>query len=121
LAVSIGVFFFAAPLAKLIWGKNYLMSVPIIRLLAFIPFISAMNNMLGIQTMLSFGMDKLFSRIVLLAAVLDVALIVPLVSMFGARGAALTVVLTELYIMVSFGMSLRKRGFHFLGKAKSGL
>lgn len=115
LAASFGLLLAAGPLGMLILGQGYEQSIMLIRLMSFLPFISAINNMLGIQTMLTFGMNRLFCRILIAAALISIAIIVPLALSLGANGAAIALVLTEIFVMVSFAISLKKRGFRVFG------
>ena len=50
--------------------------------------------------MLNFGYQKEFSKILLLAAFLDVFLVVPLTHYFQGYGVATTMILVELYVTV---------------------
>jgi PST family polysaccharide transporter len=93
---------FARPVALLCFGHAATGSVPIIRWIAFLPFIVAVSNVLGVQTMIPFGFDRQFSRILIVAGVLNVSLAIPLIHLFAAQGAGASVLFTE--IIVTIGM-----------------
>lgn len=108
--VSISLFIAAKPLVLLLLGKNFHASIVLVQLMAALPVIVAISNILGIQTMLVFNMKKTFSRIVLFSGVLNLMLIVPLVSTVGAEGAALSVLVTEVVVTSLMAVALMKNG-----------
>lgn len=93
------IFFIIAPLVvRILFGSGYEESVFILRLMAFLPFIISISNVFGIQIMLNFGYQKIFSRILVGAAVFDIFLIIPLVQCFQGVGAAITMIIVELMV-----------------------
>jgi len=64
----------AAWIVSIILGPKFDASVTPVRWMAFIPFLVGVNNILGIQTMLTFGMQRSFSRIIVLSAVVNFTL-----------------------------------------------
>jgi PST family polysaccharide transporter len=117
LVPSLIMLFFAAPLAHIIFGHAASGSPPIIRWIALLPFLIAVSNALGIQTMLCFGLDKQFSRILIGAGLLNVVLAVPLIHLFAARGAAMSVLLVEVGVNIAMIWELERRGIHVFRKA----
>lgn len=98
------VLLIVAPLVvRILFGPGYEKSIFILRLMAFLPFIISISNVFGIQIMLNFGYQKIFSRILVGAAILDLLLIIPLVQYFQGVGAAITMIIVEL--MVTLGTS----------------
>lgn len=106
--ISTMVFIFARPIVHLIMGNSYEESVEILRIISFLPFIIGLSNIFGIQTMVAFGMQRIFSRILMWSAVLNFVLIFPMVMWMQATGLAITVVLVELFVTVTMYMVLRK-------------
>ena len=99
--VCLLVFIFAARICGLVQGGQYEQSVIVLRILAFIPFITALSNMFGIQTMLTFNMKEAFSRIILAAGILNVLLVVLLAPAYMHVGAALSLLTTEIFVTVT--------------------
>lgn len=98
------VLLIVAPLVvRILFGPGYEKSIFILRLMAFLPFIISISNVFGIQIMLNFGYQKIFSRILVGAAILDLLLIIPLVQYFQGVGVAITMIIVEL--MVTLGTS----------------
>ncbi len=99
-----------APWVALIcFGKDGVASAPVIRWIALLPFIIAISNVLGIQTMIPFGLDRQFSRILIGAGLVNVAIAVPLIRLFGARGAGAAVLCTETLITLTMFLVLHKQ------------
>lgn len=116
LLLSILLYTFAMPLVKLLLGEQYLSAVSVVQLMAFLPLIIAVSNILGIQTMLNFGFQKEFSTCLVLGAAVNLTLIFPLSYLFGIEGAAISVLLTETVITLSMGWMLRKQGVYLFAK-----
>ena len=108
----IALFLFARPIAMLCFGSTAAGAVPIVRLIAPLPFLIAVSNVLGIQTMLTFGLDKQFSRILIAAGIVNIAIGVPLIAIFAARGAGASVLVTECIVTLAMSFVLRRNGIH---------
>lgn len=102
-------FFLARPIGLLLWGHGFAPSVAILRWLSPLPFVLALVNILGAQTMLVFGMDALLSRIILAGAAANLVLAVALAPLFGARGAAAATVASGALIAVCLAWSIRRK------------
>jgi PST family polysaccharide transporter len=108
----IAIFVFARPVTVLCFGHAAEGAVPVMRWIALLPFLVAVTSVLGVLTMLTFGLDKQFSRILIAAGILNVAVAVPLISTFAAEGAGASVLLTETFVTVMMGFILRQRGIN---------
>jgi PST family polysaccharide transporter len=106
------VFLFARPIATLCFGNAALGAVPVMRWIAPLPFLIAISNVLGIQTMLTMGLDKQFSRILIAAGLLNVAVGTPLIAMFAAQGAGASVLLTETAVTLTMAITLQQNGIN---------
>jgi O-antigen/teichoic acid export membrane protein len=111
---SLLLFAAAGPLLVLIAGPMFAEAVPVLRWLALVPLMVAINTVLGMQMMLPLGMNKPFSRVLIRAAVLDLVLIVPLSWYFGAQGTAIAVLLAELWVVGDMAFQLRHAGVPIL-------
>lgn len=100
---GIALLILAPFIVRILFGSGYEKSILILRLMAFLPFVISVSNVFGIQIMLNFGYQKIFSRILVGAAILDLLLIIPLVQYFQGIGAAITMIMVEL--MVTLGTS----------------
>jgi len=105
-------------LAKIIvhiaMGPKYGASVAVLQLLAMIPFVFSLNNIYGTQAMLNFGLKAQFSRIIVLSALFNNVILVPLCFWFKAPGAAVSALLTQAVITIAMGTTLYGRGIDLL-------
>jgi PST family polysaccharide transporter len=102
-----GALIVAAPLViRILLGASYRPAVGVLRVASLIvPFV-AVSNILGMQWMLPFGMDRAFNRIVVSAGVLNVILAVVLSPRFGPIGTAWSVVAAQGFVAVSMYIAL---------------
>ena len=68
-----------------------------------------MSSVLGIRWMLPLGLDKAYNRIVMAAAVVDIALVLALFRWQKALGMAWAVLLTEIFIVAAVFILLWRR------------
>jgi PST family polysaccharide transporter len=101
-----------------LYGSAYLASASALRWLAPLPLLVGISNVFGVQTMLPLGMTKLFSRLLLLAGVLNAVLIAALGPRFGADGGAMAVLLAEALVTALMGIALRAKGVDLLFRAE---
>jgi polysaccharide transporter, PST family len=109
-AASSGLFLFANLIVYFILGPHFSESVIVLRILAFLPFVIALSNVLGIQTMITFNMKKAFSNILISAGVINIVLAIILVPHFQHVGTAVGVMATETYVTAAMSFFLLKKG-----------
>ena len=102
-------------IVKICFGLRASGSIPVLRWIAPLPFLIAVNGVLGVQTMVSFGLDKQFSRILISAGLLNLGLAVPLIHQYAARGAGMSVLCTEFFVVVAMLVVLQRQGFSLRG------
>lgn len=81
-------------------GVRFLPSTPLVQILVFTVLVIGVNNILGVQGLLANGMSRIFRNIVAVSGLLNVALLIVCVRLFGALGAAISVVTVECLIVV---------------------
>lgn len=107
--VSALLIFLAGPVATLVLGPGAAAgSIGVIRWIAFLPFLIGVSNVLGLQTMLPFGFDRQFSRILLASGILNIILGIPLIHFAGAEGAGISVLVTEACVTVTMVIFLQR-------------
>lgn len=106
--ISLILFIFAEEIVNILLGANYQQSIGLLKIMAFLPFLIAISQVFGIQTMLNFGLEQEFNRILLGAALIHTVLIVPLTIYLAASGTAIAVLITELLVTAAMYMVLRK-------------
>lgn len=81
-------------------GERYIHSIGPLQVMAFVPLVVAMSNVLGYETMLPLGMEKIYSRVLIAASILNLSIIYPLISWGGAEGTAWAMLVTETFVTV---------------------
>jgi PST family polysaccharide transporter len=112
LLLSAIMLIFASPIATLLFGAAASGSIPVIRWIALLPFLLAASNVLGVQTMLTFGLDRQFSRILLASGILNLMTGIPLIHFLGAQGAGISVLMTETLVTVAMVIVLQRHHIH---------
>src|SRR5690606_551905 len=95
-------------------GTQYNQSVQLIQIMAFLPFIIALSNMFGVQTMLTFNYKRAFSRIILVGSVINIILTLIMAPFYTAVGISVAMVVTEIYITLAMYLYLRGKGINLL-------
>lgn len=94
--------FILSPLiVQIIYGSKFEQAIPCIMILCFLPLISSIASLLGVQTMLNLKMDKQFVKITFNAAVISIVLNFLLGYYFSYIGTAFSYLITELFILLS--------------------
>ncbi len=102
--ISSCLFFLARPLVELILGHEFLDAIPILQCLAWLPFVVSLSSVFGPQVLLQTGKQKENSRIIVGALLVALATIFPLVAVFGAIGAAISSLITEIFVAVTLAI-----------------
>jgi O-antigen/teichoic acid export membrane protein len=109
--LSLAVFLSAEPVVMLLFGKDFEQTVAVLRWMSLLPFVIAVATVLGEHTMLTFGLQREFSRILLKAGVVNVFLVVPLSYWLGAVGAGIASLTIEIFIALARTAVLQKGGY----------
>lgn len=108
--VCLGILILAPIIIVLIYGEKFEGSIISAQILSFLPLISAMSSLMGIQTMLNLKMDNLFLKITSFAACFSVVCNLILGYFFSYIGTSISYLLTELLICFSFYFILKNKG-----------
>ena len=103
LVFSLLILFLAEPIVHLLFGGSGSGSIAIVRWIAFLPFIIAVSNVFAAQAMIPFGMDRLLSRILLFAGIMNILIAVVFIKAFAAVGAGISVLVTESFVTITTG------------------
>jgi PST family polysaccharide transporter len=106
--ISIVLFLFAEPLINIILGKDYLPSILVLRIIAWLPLVIFLSNVLGIQTMLPLNKHKSFSTILFFAALINLVLSFILVPKYFEIGTTISVLVTEIFVTIVFFVFIKK-------------
>jgi O-antigen/teichoic acid export membrane protein len=95
---------------KLLYGPQFEPTVEVLRWMAFVPLMSALTDLFGVQTMLPLGLKTAFSRVLMASAILNFGLLALLAKLFGAQGAAATALTVETSIAAAMAFTLYLEG-----------
>lgn len=110
LLISAALYLLSPLVVSLLFGPDYAPVVTVLKILAFLPFVVILSNILGIQTMLTFGMKRAYSRVYLMTALFNLAIFIPLAWYFGAIGAASANLAVESFVTITMFVLLHRRG-----------
>jgi O-antigen/teichoic acid export membrane protein len=102
LLLSAGVFAEAGLIVKVILGSSYSPSVSVVRILALLPFLLAVSNVLGVQMMIPFGRERAVLFLVLGAGCLNVVLAALMAPVWKADGMAVSVLAAETFVTFTY-------------------
>jgi O-antigen/teichoic acid export membrane protein len=105
-ALLLGIAGLAPWVVPLLFGPGFADAVPLLQLMSVLPLAIGLSNLLGVQTMLPLGMKREVSVVVIGCGAVNVALLILLVPHWGARGAAISVALTEILVAGAMGAAL---------------
>jgi polysaccharide transporter, PST family len=113
--------FLGAPWAiPFILGKSFAASVPVLEIMAALPLLDALGTMLGVLWMVPLGLDRQFNRVILVGGALNLMLAVVLAPRFTELGMAAAVVVTEVFVVLTLYVTLRRRGLGPFASGKGG-
>ncbi|UFS55400.1 hypothetical protein LN050_05940 [Comamonadaceae bacterium M7527] len=109
LIISVILFLLAEQIVSQLLGKQYQESIILLKIMAFLPFIIALSNIYGIQTMLNLGYKQAFSRILGAAAIIGVGLSLILVPVYENVGTVFALLVVEIFVTISMYIYLTIR------------
>lgn len=110
LGMSVGLFFGAPWITRIVQGGPSQEGTAVIRILSFLPFIIGLSSILGIQIMVNFGLQKTLTKILLAAGVLNILVALLLVVPLKHVGVATAAVATEVFVTVAMFVAIRRNG-----------
>lgn len=96
--ISIVLLIFAPQISNIILGEQFNQSIPVIQILSFLPFLIGLSNIFAVQVMLNFGFKESFSKIFIIASIVNIALALILVQYLQHLGIALSWLITEILV-----------------------
>ncbi len=97
LLMSVVFYFLATPVAIILLGHQYASSEILIKIMSPLIFFIPISVVLANYLLLPLGDDKLFSRIPIITLILHLSYIFILCKWYGAIGASIAIILTEVF------------------------
>ncbi|MEN6334054.1 MAG: flippase [Phycisphaerales bacterium] len=110
LMLSVGLFLGAPWITRVVQGKASPEGTAVIRILSFLPFVIGQSNIQGVQVLINFGHQRILTRVLIAAGVLDLVIALLLVVPLKHVGVAISAVTAETFIAVALFIAARRRG-----------
>jgi PST family polysaccharide transporter len=107
--ISLLVLFFAELVSILILGEQYQQSIPLLQIMAFLPFIISISNMFAVQGLYNLGKSALVSKFIGLIAILHLIVVTFSIYQFGTTGAVYGMLITEVVVSLVSIFYFRKQ------------
>ena len=120
LVLSLMLFIAAPFVIGIILGPQYEPSIAVMRLLAALPFLVAISNVLGVQIAFSFGLERAILYFIFIAGIINIITALILVPNFGANGMAMSVLIAECFVTLSYYVYLVTKGLNPFRKVVEG-
>lgn len=98
LIIIILIFIFADTIILILFDSLLKEVVLTLRIIVLIPLFVFLNNLFGTQILLNIGKDKLFFRVLLITAVINLILVFPLTYFYSFIGTSIAMVIAEIYL-----------------------
>lgn len=109
-AASAVMFGFAPVIVHLLGGREFGPAIRLLHIMAPVPLIVSLSNILGRQTLIPWGHVRLFMMITFVAAGFGLASIAALVAAAGVTGAACSVLFVESFVAAALAAGAWRKG-----------
>jgi O-antigen/teichoic acid export membrane protein len=111
--------FFAAPeIILVLGGKEFEPSIPVLQILAILPFIIGLGNIFFVQILLPYGQENKILSGVVFGSVVSIVMNLLLAPIYQEKGAAMACIAAETVVTVFLGVyALKVLPLRFPGKA----
>lgn len=113
-AVGLGLFLFARPIAMLAFSRNAGGVIPVLRIVSLFPVLAVVTASMGMLIYIPFGLEKIYSRLLVAVGIANVVLCFILIPFLGAVGAALGMILMEFLQLIGGWYFLKRNGVNLL-------
>jgi len=100
LFTSLILFFFSGIFVKILFGEKFNTAIDTLKILSFLPLITGLTNIFGLQGLLNMKKDKQYTIITSIGALIGLSLNFLLIPLFKHNGTAISWLLTEFIIMI---------------------
>lgn len=89
------------------FGNSFQASIEVVAWLSFLPSVICVASVLGMQALVPLGHTRWFAGVFLVCGVLNFLMLLPMGYAWGAAGAAMAVLMTEVTILLGMAMGLK--------------
>ncbi len=108
------IFIFSDLIIRIVFGSKFMDAAVSLRIMAFLPLIIGLSNVFGVQGMINLKMDKQFLILTFIGALISLVLNFILVPVYFENGTAVSWLITEVFITVSFFVVLLRNRINLL-------
>ncbi|RDB04729.1 flippase [Runella aurantiaca] len=108
--LAIVMFVVGENVLMIFYGNDFAQSVIVFKILTFIPMFVAINNVMGVQTILNLNLDKIYFKVIAINAFVSVITNILMVHQWGFIGCAINWLFTEMLICLILYFSIKKEG-----------
>jgi PST family polysaccharide transporter len=116
--ISLFFFIYSKEIIIFIFSTQAIDSIIIFQILAIIPTLVVLDTLFGTLVMLVFKHNKAYSKIIFSAGIINILLLILLIPFFQAIGAAISVLLVEVYITLRIIFYTEINGLNIITKVK---
>jgi polysaccharide transporter, PST family len=106
--ISLLLFLLAEQISNLILGDQYQQSVPLLKIMAFLPFIISISNLFAVQGLYNLGKAALVSKFIGIIAILHLIVVSFFIYQFSTTGAVFGMLITEVTVTIVSIIYFRK-------------
>lgn len=104
--LGLGMFIAAPLVVPWFLGRAFAAAVPVVQILALVPAIASITNMLGTNIMLPLGLKRSYTAALVAAGLVNLGLLAVLAPRLGSVGAAICSAATETFLALCFAGSI---------------
>lgn len=112
--LCLGIYFFAPQILFLIFKKENMESVKILRIFSPIPFLILLATIYALFTMIVFNKNREYSRIIISAGIINILLASVFIPLYHETGAAFCVLFIELYVTARYILYTTNHGMKII-------
>jgi len=107
-SVGIIIFYFSKQILLVVTDEGFDDSISVIMWFSFIPFITILSSMIGIQILIPKNMSNIYNRLLIFTGIIGFFLAIALIKYWGTTGAAITMFVSEAFILVVLSLYVWK-------------
>lgn len=116
LPLSVGIFTFSKNIVLVFLGNEFILSIGLQKMLSIIIILIALSNVFGTQILLPHKKEKYVSIVMGIAAISNFSLNLILIKKYSFYGAGIASIITELFVTIALIYKSNQIGFNLMSK-----